>query len=50
VVDADHEPRARIALMEEMQMAAVRERISRQRDGWLGAEFDRSAPYWDFTH
>jgi hypothetical protein len=33
VVDADHEPRARIALIEEMQMAAVTQRISGHRDG-----------------
>jgi hypothetical protein len=30
-------------------MAAVMERTSRHRDGWLGAEFDRGALYWDFT-
>src|SRR5579863_5564301 len=29
-------------------MAAVME-TSRHRDGWLGAEFDRGALYWDFT-
>jgi hypothetical protein len=29
-------------------MAAVMER-ARHRDGWLGAEFDRGALYWDFT-
>jgi hypothetical protein len=30
-------------------MAAVMERVIRHRDGWLGAEFDRNALYWDFT-
>jgi alpha-ketoglutarate-dependent taurine dioxygenase len=30
-------------------MAAVMEKTSRHRDGWLGAEFDRGALYWDFT-
>src|SRR5271156_4841681 len=29
-------------------MAAVMEK-ARHRDGWLGAEFDRGALYWDFT-
>jgi alpha-ketoglutarate-dependent taurine dioxygenase len=29
-------------------MAAVTER-TRHREGWLGAEFDRGALYWDFT-
>lgn len=29
-------------------MAAVME-TSRHREGWLGAEFDRGALYWDFT-
>ena len=29
-------------------MAAVME-VVRHRDGWLGAEFDRRALYWDFT-
>jgi hypothetical protein len=29
-------------------MAAVMEQTARQRDGWLGAEFDRGALYWDF--
>jgi hypothetical protein len=30
-------------------MAAVMEQTTRHRDGWLGAEFDRGALYWDFT-
>ena len=30
-------------------MAAVMERTSRHREGWLGAEFDRGELYWDFT-
>ena len=30
-------------------MAAVMERVARHRNGWLGAEFDRDALYWDFT-
>ena len=30
-------------------MAAVMERTTRHRDGWLGAEFDRGKLYWDFT-
>jgi hypothetical protein len=34
--------------MEEEQMAAVMA-ATRHRDGWLGAEFDRAALYWDFT-
>src|ERR1700680_2159815 len=29
-------------------MAAVME-AARHRDGWLGAEFNRDALYWDFT-
>ena len=28
---------------------AVMKRTARHRDGWLGAEFDRGALYWDFT-
>jgi hypothetical protein len=31
-----------------MNMAAVMEGM-RHREGWLGAEFDRGALYWDFT-
>ncbi len=30
-------------------MAAVMEKTSRHRDGWLGSEFNRGALYWDFT-
>ena len=30
-------------------MAAAMERTARHRVGWLGAEFDRAALYWDFT-
>jgi hypothetical protein len=30
-------------------MAAVMERKTRHRAGWLGADFDRGALYWDFT-
>lgn len=30
-------------------MAAVMERTTRHRNGWLGGEFDRGGLYWDFT-
>jgi alpha-ketoglutarate-dependent taurine dioxygenase len=30
-------------------MATLMETTSRHRDGWLGAEFDRGALYWDFS-